>query len=84
MQNDCGLFFWDDMVSEAEVNSSRCCECDMSKGYLREFSKEIVEERSNKVEKLKRKVTLEKTKNFWMMIAIVLSWMFFAVVYDFK
>ena len=44
MQNGCGLFLWDDMVSEAEVNSSRCCECDMSKGYLREFVKEIVEE----------------------------------------
>ena len=51
------------MVSEDEVNSSRCSECDMSKTYLRKFAKEVVEERSNKVEKLKRKLALEKTKN---------------------
>ncbi|KAI5430920.1 hypothetical protein KIW84_035167 [Lathyrus oleraceus] len=72
--NGCGLFLWDDLVSEfavKETNPSGCRQCEVNKAYLIEFSKEIVEEidcrvgKLNKLEKLKKKIAMEKRKNLW-------------------
>ncbi|KAI5436361.1 hypothetical protein KIW84_022730 [Lathyrus oleraceus] len=70
--NGCGLFLWDDLVSEfavKETNPSGCRQCEVNKAYLIEFAKEIVEEidcrvgKLNKLEKLKKKIAMEKRKN---------------------
>ncbi|KAI5383677.1 70-kilodalton heat shock protein [Lathyrus oleraceus] len=74
--NGCGLFLWDDLVSEfavKETNPSGCRQCEVNKAYLIEFAKEIVEEidcrvgKLNKLEKLKKKIAMEKRKNLWLM-----------------
>ncbi|KAI5420809.1 hypothetical protein KIW84_044583 [Lathyrus oleraceus] len=72
--NGCGLFLWDDLVSEfavKETNPSGCRQCEVNKAYLIEFAKEIVKEidcrvgKLNKLEKLKKKIAMEKRKNLW-------------------
>ncbi|KAI5410499.1 hypothetical protein KIW84_055854 [Lathyrus oleraceus] len=87
--NGCGLFLWDDLVSEfavKETNPSGCRQCEVNKAYLIEFAKEIVEEidcrvgKLNKLEKLKKKIAMEKRKNLWLMFVIGLSWMLIAAM----
>ena len=89
LQNGCGLFLWDDLVSEfavKETNPSGCRQCEVNKAYLIEFAKEIVEEidcragKLNKLEKLKKKIAMEKRKNLWLMFVIGLSWMLIAAM----
>ncbi|KAI5395667.1 hypothetical protein KIW84_062006 [Lathyrus oleraceus] len=55
--NGCGLFLWDDLVSEfavKETNPSGCRQCEVNKAYLIEFAKEIVEEIDCRVGKLNK------------------------------
>ncbi|KAI5409091.1 hypothetical protein KIW84_054778 [Lathyrus oleraceus] len=81
--NGCGLFLWDDLVSEfavKETNQSGCRQCEVNKAYLIEFAKEIVEEidcrvgKLNKLEKLKKKIAMEKRKNLWLMFEYIYCW----------
>jgi hypothetical protein len=69
-----------------ETNPSGCRQCEVNKAYLIEFAKEIVEEidcrvgKLNKLEKLKKKIAMEKRKNLWLMFVIGLSWMLIAAM----
>lgn len=60
--------------------------------YLREFGKDIVKEfdkqfgvevNSKKHEKTKKKIQMEKNKSHCLMVALMLSWILFSIVYKF-
>ncbi|XP_058755013.1 uncharacterized protein LOC131628163 [Vicia villosa] len=88
--NGCGMFIWDDELGEfnnVEVIQCKCTE--MTKDALKEILKDIATDNlgadtsNEKILRLKKKVAMEKKKNHNMMVALVMSWMFFAAFYMF-
>lgn len=60
-------------------------------GYLREFDKEFTKEFgkeyskescSKKLEKIKKNLQHERKKNYWLTVALIMSWMLFVIVFN--
>jgi hypothetical protein len=70
---------------------SGCNGCEMTTEFLKKFGKDFGKEcgqeiwqvlESKKVMKLKKKYEAEKKKNNWLFMALLMSWVFFAVAFN--
>ena len=72
MDNSCELFIWDDEITNSE---SFCKQCDLAM-----VKYDLIE---RKLEKSKLKQAGLKRKIFQLNVALFLSWIVFAVMYDY-
>lgn len=86
---------WDDevgLVQRTQAIPRKYFECEMIMVNLREYVKDIgkevgteidkefgVEFSSKNLEKMKKKLIMEKNKNHWLIIALVVSWILFSI-----